>query len=353
MCLPSLIFLALGAVSALFSFVWLAILPVCGVAFGTQAFSSLSIAVTASLVAGKLIPRIIKQCIPFLELMVTMSALVFPLVYIPPWACQMNLTLLAFLDPFFVILEVFQMLSLVHWCNVRAQTGIDNEPVIWKAIVLSLAVASWVSSLFLLLNIFEGSDTRLVAAVLVLNVLAHVACVYVDSGIISDAALVLLMSLLIMRLGPYETKIHETLCTVAQSNHPEPWSGTLLGMISGLPSMTAVAMSRTLSALGSLTSPVFWIGVLVRVSLVVPALLRFCLLGDGSGDNGGMLALPVRAGATALGLVAYTQALWRHLDGCRLLHCSPIMTRPAQALLLAFGYAVRALWEQQTNHDDW
>ncbi|XP_037557706.1 uncharacterized protein LOC119435060 [Dermacentor silvarum] len=112
-------------------------------------------------------------------------------------------------------------------------------------------------------------------------------------------------------------------------------------------------MSRTLSALGSLTSPVFWIGVLVRVSLVVPALLRFCLLGDGSGDNGGMLALPVRAGATALGLVAYTQALWRHLDGCRLLHCSPIMTRPAQALLLAFGYAVRALWEQQTNHDDW
>ncbi|XP_037565499.1 uncharacterized protein LOC119445252 [Dermacentor silvarum] len=239
MCLPSLIFLALGAVSALFSFVWLAILPVCGVAFGTQAFSSLSIAVTASLVAGKLIPRIIKQCIPFLELMVTMSALVFPLVYIPPWACQMNLTLLAFLDPFFVILEVFQMLSLVHWCNVRAQTGIDNEPVIWKAIVLSLAVASWVSSLFLLLNIFEGSDTRLVAAVLVLNVLAHVACVYVDSGIISDAALVLLMSLLIMRLGPYETKIHETLCTVAQSNHPEPWSGTLLGMISGLPSMTA------------------------------------------------------------------------------------------------------------------
>ncbi|XP_075540231.1 uncharacterized protein LOC142575118 isoform X3 [Dermacentor variabilis] len=319
-----------------------------------------------------------KQCIPFLELMVTMSALVFPLVYIPPWACQMNLTLLAFLDPLFIILEVFQMLSLVHWCNVKAQTGIDNQPVIWKAIVLSLAVASWVSSLFLLLNIFQGSDTRLVAAVLVLNVLAHVACIYVDSGIISDAALILLMSLLIMRLGSYETKIHETLCTVAQSNHPRiiaswvprerrnrmivvgyspdssrPWSGTLLGMISGLPNMTAGAMSRTLSALGSLTSPLFWIGVLVRVSLVVPALVRFCLLGDGSGDNGGMLTLPVRAGATALGLVAYTQAVWRHLDGCRLLHYSPVMTRPTQALLLTLGYAVQALWEQRRTHDDW
>ncbi|XP_075540233.1 uncharacterized protein LOC142575118 isoform X4 [Dermacentor variabilis] len=333
MCLPSLIFLVLGAVSALFSFVWLAILPMCGVAFGTQAFSSLSIAVTASLVAGKLIPRIIKQCIPFLELMVTMSALVFPLVYIPPWACQMNLTLLAFLDPLFIILEVFQMLSLVHWCNVKAQTGIDNQPVIWKAIVLSLAVASWVSSLFLLLNIFQGSDTRLVAAVLVLNVLAHVACIYVDSGIISDAALILLMSLLIMRLGSYETKIHETLCTVAQSNHPRRHVSHAVG--TGFTDQSSL-LDRSLGARQPRGA---------RVGEV--------LLADGSGDNGGMLTLPVRAGATALGLVAYTQAVWRHLDGCRLLHYSPVMTRPTQALLLTLGYAVQALWEQRRTHDDW
>lgn len=354
MCLPSLILVVLSAVSALFSFVWLVILPVCGVAFGMQAFSSLSIAVTTSLVAGKLIPRIIKQCIPFLELMVTLSALVFPLVYIPPWACQMNLSLLALLDPIFVTLEVFQMLSLVFWCNGKAQAGIDGQPVVWKAIVLSFAVASWISSLFLLLNVSQGSDTRLVAAFLILAILAHIACVYVDSGIISDAALVFLISLLLIRLGTYETKIHETLCTVVHSNHPEPWSGTLLGMLSALPSTTVGAMSRTLSALESLGSPLFWIGVLVRVSLVVPALLRFCSLSGGaSSDNDGVLALPVRAVATVVGLVAYTQALWRHLDGCRLLHASPAMTRPTQAFLLTVGYTARALWEQRGRSDDW
>ncbi|XP_037512473.1 uncharacterized protein LOC119389337 [Rhipicephalus sanguineus] len=349
MCLAALIFFILNAVSALFSFAWLVILPVCGVAFGAQAFSSLSVAVTTSLVARKLIPRLIKQCIPFLELMVTMSALVFPLVYIPPWVCQVNLTLLALLDPFFIIIEGLQMLSFVRWCNVKAQTGIDNQPVICKVAVLSFAIVSWISSLFLLLSIFQGSDTRLLAAFLVLTVLAHAACVYVDSGIISDAALVLLISLLLIRLGSYETKIHETLCTVVLSNHPEPWSGTLLGMLSALPSMTAGAMSRTLSAMGSLTSPLFWIGVLVRVVLVVPALLRLCSLRE-AGSEGASLD---RAAATAIGLVAYTQALWRHLDGCRLLHCTPAMTRPAQALLLTLAYTVQALWEQHGRHDDW
>uniref|UniRef100_A0A131Z7J4 Conserved membrane protein n=1 Tax=Rhipicephalus appendiculatus TaxID=34631 RepID=A0A131Z7J4_RHIAP len=351
MCLATLVFFVLNAVSALFSFAWLVILPVCGVAFGSQAFSSLSVAVTASLVARKLIPRLIKQCIPFLELMVTMSALVFPLVYIPPWACQVNLTLLALLDPFFIIIEVFQMLSFVRWCNVKAQTGIDNQPGICKVLVLSFAIASWISSVFILLNVFQGSDTRLLAAFLVLSVLAHVACVYVDTGIISDAALVLLISLLLIRLGPYETKIHETLCTVVQSNHPKAWSGTLLGMLSALPNMTAGAMSRTLSAMGSLTSPLFWIGVLVRVVLVVPALLRLCSLREAGSDNGG--ASLVRAAATAIGLVAYTQALWRHLDGCRLLHCAPAMTRPAQALLFTLSYTVQALWEQHGRQDDW
>ncbi|XP_075744922.1 uncharacterized protein LOC119183548 isoform X2 [Rhipicephalus microplus] len=352
MCLAALLFVMLNAVSALFSFAWLVILPVCGVAFGAQAFSSLSVAVTASLVARKLIPRLIKQCIPFLELMVTMSALVFPLVYIPPWACQTNLTLLALLDPFFIVIEVLHMLSFVRWCNVQTQAGIDNQPGICKVLVLSFAIASWISSIFLLLNILQESHTRFLAAFLVLTVLAHVTCLYVDSGIISDAALVLLISLLLMRLGPYETKIHETLCMAVQSNHPEPWSGTLLGMLSGLPGMTAGAMSRTVSAMGALTSPLFWISVLVRVVLVVPALLRLCSLREAGSDNDG--ASLVRATATAIGLAVYTQALWRHLDGCRLLHCAPATTRPAQALLFTLGYTVQALWEQRGRlADDW
>ncbi|KAH6933376.1 hypothetical protein HPB50_014485 [Hyalomma asiaticum] len=173
-------------------------------------------------------------------------------------------------------------------------------------------------------------------------------------------------------------------------------------------------MSRTLSALESLGSPLFWIGVLVRVSLVVPAVLRLCSLralrssrrtaqsrtveteatatcaflrcfagvlrttrtlaaspfgtvcrwfgalvskeikrkksGGASSDSDGVLALPVRAAATVVGLVAYTQALWRHLDGCRL---SPAMTRPTQAFLLTMGYTARALWEQRGRGDDW
>lgn len=116
--------------------------------------------------------------------------------------------------------------------------------------------------------------------------------------------------------------------------------------------MTAGAMSRTVSAMGALTSPLFWISVLVRVVLVVPALLRLCSLREAGSDNDG--ASLVRATATAIGLAVYTQALWRHLDGCRLLHCAPATTRPAQALLFTLGYTVQALWEQRGRlADDW
>lgn len=282
-----------------------------------------------------------------------MSALIFPLVYIPRWVSEVNLTLLAFLDPLFLVVEVFQMLSIVRWCNAKAQLGIDAHPLMWKALVLCFTVASWVSSLFLLVHLFQGEDKRLMMALLVLNVVTHAACIYVDQGIISDAALVLLVSLLLLRLGPAETSMAETLCSVVQSNHPEPGTGTLLAMLSSLPNLTSVALSRTLSALRSLTTTLFWIGVILRVCLVMPSLVEFFALDGSKVSTGVLLYLPVRGAVTALFLVTYTQALWRHLDGYHWISVPP--TRPMQSLLLVLGYTVQLFWAGESRHssNDW
>uniref|UniRef100_A0A023G3K0 Putative conserved membrane protein n=1 Tax=Amblyomma triste TaxID=251400 RepID=A0A023G3K0_AMBTT len=355
MFLFSLIFFAVGAASAFCSSVWLIVLPACAIAFGLQAFSSLSIAISTSLVAAQLIPTIVKKCAPFLELVVTMSALVFPLVYIPPWLSQLNLNVLALLDPLFLVLEVCQMLSLVRWCNVKAQAGIDNEPTKWKAIVLSFSVISWLSSVLLMLRIVKGADPRLVTALLVLNVLAHAACIYVDSGIISDAALILIMSLVLLKLSPYETEINGIFCHVVNSNHAEPWSDSLLKMLYDLPNLTPA--SGTFRALTSLASPLFWGSVVSRVGLVAPTLFWLLLpqcVAKGSMDDEGLSSVLKRAAVTGLNLVAYTQAVWRLLNGCRLPY-APSWTRPTQALLLVGSYTAHLAWAevQSWREDDW
>lgn len=342
MCLPFLIFEVIGALSTLCSFVWLVMLPACAIIFGAPAFSSLSIAISISMVTGQLLPDFFKKCIPFLELAVTLSALIFPLVYIPRWVSEVNLTLQAFLDPLFLVLEVFQMLSIVRWCNAKAQVGIDALPLMWKALVLCFTVASWVFSLFLLVHLFQVEDKRLTMALLVLNVVAHAACIYVDQGIISDAALVLVVSLLLLRLGPAETGMNETLCSAVQSNHPELGAGTLLAMLTSLPNLTSVALTRTVSALRSLTTPLFWIGVIVRVGLVMPSLVEFFSLGGRKDAACLFLHLPARGAVMALFLVTYTQALWRHLLGCHWVSVPP--TRPMQSLLLVLGYTVQLFW---------
>ncbi|XP_077509084.1 uncharacterized protein LOC144120508 isoform X2 [Amblyomma americanum] len=348
MFLFSLIFFAVGAVSALCSSILLVVLPACAVAFGLQAFSSLSIAISTSLVSAQLIPSIVKKCVPFLELVVTMSALVFPLVYIPPWLSQLNLTLLALLDPVFLALEVLQMLNLVRWCNIKAQAGIDNEPAKWKAIVLSFTVVSWFSSVLLLLRIVKGADPRVVMALLVLNAVAHAACIYVDSGIISDAALILIMSLVLLKLSPYEAEINGIFCHVVNSNHAEPWSDSLLKMLYDLPNLTPA--SGTFRALTSVASPVFWASVLSRVGLVAPTLFWLLL----PQDDEGVSSVLRRATVTGVNLLAYTQALWRLLNGCRLPY-APSWTRPTQALLLAATYAAQLVWTelQSRQGDGW
>lgn len=57
--------------------------------------------------------------------------------------------------------------------------------------------------------------------------------------------------------------------------------------------------------------------------------------------------LPVRAGATALGLVAYSQGLWRHLGGCDNLAVSS--GRPVQALLLVLAYKTHLVLSSRSS----
>nr|DAA34607.1 TPA_inf: hypothetical secreted peptide precursor 1148 [Amblyomma variegatum] len=61
-----------------------------------------------------------------------------------------------------------------------------------------------------------------------------------------------------------------------------------------------------------------------------------------------------RAAVTGLNLLAYTQAVWRLLNGCRLPY-APSLTRPTQSLLLVGGYTAQLVWaEVQSRQEyDW
>ncbi|KAK8785603.1 hypothetical protein V5799_008033 [Amblyomma americanum] len=134
-----------------------------------------------------------------------------------------------------------------------------------------------------------------------------------------------------------------------------PWSDSLLKMLYDLPNLTPA--SGTFRALTSVASPVFWASVLSRVGLVAPTLFWLLLpqgVANGSQDDEGVSSVLRRATVTGVNLLAYTQALWRLLNGCRLPY-APSWTRPTQALLLAATYAAQLVWTelQSRQGDGW
>lgn len=354
MCLPWLIFFTLRVISTVFSFSWLLVLPVCAIVFGISAFSSLSLAISSALLASQLIPTVIRQWFPFLEMIVVSFVMVFPLMFVPHWVSELHLMLLAFVEPLFLVMEVVQIVSLVRWTNGCAQEGIDNQPTVWKALVISVTLSCWVASVYFMLRLFRMDDTGLVTALLVLNVLAHLANYFADEGIISDAAIVLLISTVTLWLGYVENDVSDIICSAVHAVEPGGGDGSLLSMLMTLPSISTGALTRTLRGLSSVTGAAFWTGVVLRVSLAV-AFVRGFLAGsrddhnDDEYDRPKLLSslVPVRVVVTALALVAYSQALWRQLDGCD--HMVVRSSRSTQAVLLVVAYKVQLLFFGQSS----
>ncbi|KAM7312119.1 uncharacterized protein ISCGN_009024 [Ixodes scapularis] len=220
MCLPWLIFFTFRVISTVFSFSWLLVLPVCAIVFGISAFSSLSLALSSALLVSQLIPTVIRQWFPFLEMIVVSFVMVFPLMFVPHWVSELHLMLLAFVEPLFLVMEVVQIVSLVRWTNGCAQEGIDNQPTVWKALVISVTLSCWVASVYFMLRLFRMDDTGLVTALLVLNVLAHLVNYFADEGIISDAAIVLLISTVTLWLGYMENDVSDVICSAVHAVEP-------------------------------------------------------------------------------------------------------------------------------------
>ncbi|CAN7985244.1 unnamed protein product [Ixodes hexagonus] len=276
--------------------------------------------------------------------------MVFPLMFVPHWVSELNLLLLAFIEPFFLVMEVVQIVSLVRWINGCAQDGIDTQPTIWKALVISMTLICWVASVYFMQHLLKMDDTGLVVALLVLNLLAHLVNYYVDEGI--DAAIVLLVSTLTLWLGYIENDVSDVVCSAVHAVEPGEGGGSLLSMLMTLPTISTGAVTRTLRGLGSLTRAAFWTGVVLRVSLAV-AFVRGSLAGSGNDDyeydrpKRLPSLLPVRVVGTALALVAYSQALWRQLDGCD--HAFVRSSRSTQAVLLVLAYKAQLVFFGQSS----
>ncbi|CAN8015566.1 unnamed protein product [Ixodes persulcatus] len=359
MCLPWLIFFTLRVISTVFSFSWLLVLPVCAIVFGISAFSSLSLAISSALLASQLIPTVIRQWFPFLEMIVVSFVMVFPLMFVPHWVSELHLMLLAFVEPLFLVMEVVQIVSLVRWTNGCAQEGIDNQPTVWKALVISVTLSCWVASVYFMLRLFRMDDT---GAVLVSSLFLYFVIIYYvnyagDVALFSCPSIVACHAFVVLNHGVLNSVVDVLVDLGLEGRRRD---GSLLSMLMTLPSISTGALTRTLRGLSSVTGAAFWTGVVLRVSLAV-AFLRGFLAGsrvtvpsraqddDDEYDRPKLLSslVPVRVVATALALVAYSQALWRQLDGCD--HMVVRSSRSTQAVLLVVAYKAQLLFFGQSS----
>lgn len=344
-----------AAAISLFSYSWLLVLPVFGIVFGLSAFSKLSLLVTSALPVSQLVPDIARWIFPFVDIAVVAAAVVVPLPFIPEWTADLWLLLFSFLEPVFLVVEVLQVVKFIGGSGQRAQEGIMEQPAAWKALVLSVTLLCWVLSIsvFMQLSSVDFGGTLLI--LVLLNVFAHAFTIWVDEGIISDAAFVLLASAYALWLGSAEEEISAVICSsIEQRQQDLEESATVLGGLVRLPYISSVAPLVTVRGIRQVARSSFWFGIVIRTVSVLFAIKGLLVRPKSKWEDDDV---SVSSSVTDLGghfvarlaaLVAYSQAVWRLLDGCQ--NTLFRLGRPSQAFLAVLVYVFQL---QLSRESDW
>lgn len=247
---------------------WVVAMPIVGSFCGPDTVLRLSLLMMLYSVAESLVQRFVKFLLPVFTIAFFAVIICLPVSIVPYPLVWLYSQLAWITEPFILLAEAAGVIRIVMKFSRQVSIHIEDNALLAKSLILGVAVVAYLASVFFAVHTYKTGSWAikgLLLVIIIVSLIHLVLTIRLDSGIISNCAVVTMCMIGALCVGFYEANLVEN-----PLSEPQEWSDESYDAMS----MTQILLSTATSSMSHVTKATRFLSKLINPALLSLILIR-------------------------------------------------------------------------------